>query len=113
MIDPFSFGIGTAWGLFTLLCWTVTLHDRAAKWRRYRDPRSRRELLFIGMLWFIAAGWCLLLFLSVIRDIADVGAVARGLLFGSTIGVFTLAGLVSAMPTFQRAWGRFRARWGR
>lgn len=97
MIDPFNFVVGTAWGTFSFFCWSVIVRSRWRKWRTFRDARSRRELLFTAPLWAISVAWAIVLFLSVTRDVVDVGPVIRGLLFGIGVGMYTVAGLFGAI----------------
>lgn len=99
MIDPVNFAIGVTWGIFTFGCWTITMRGRWSSWRRNRDRRARRELLFITPLWAISLLWGLVLFFSVIRDLADVGTAVRGLLFGVGVGLYTFAGMMGAIGT--------------
>ena len=97
MIDPVSFLIGMLWGGSTFLSYSIVLWDRWDRWRKMRDRRSRRELVAMVPLWIVSLLFGLVLFLSVIRDVADVGASVRALLFGITCGVFTAAGVMSAL----------------
>jgi hypothetical protein len=102
MIDPFSFAIGTAWGLVTFSAWSIVLWDRIVSYRVFHDPRAKRELLFIVPLWGVSLAWCITLFLSVVRDVADVGSAVRGILFGFGVGLYTFAGVVAALRSLRR-----------
>lgn len=102
MLDPFAFVFGSAWGTFTLLTWGLVLRGRWRMWRKHRDRRAKRELLFVAPLWGISMLWGIVLFFSAIRDVADVGVVVRGLLFGFGIGMYTLAGLMGAFGSRRK-----------
>lgn len=102
MIDPFTFGFGTVWALLTVACWSVVLRDRWGNWKGKHDLRAKGELIFIVPLWAISVVWGVVLFLSVIRDVADAGAAVRGLLFGFGVGLYTLAAVVGAVGTRKK-----------
>lgn len=93
-MDPVNIGIGFGWGGVTIWAWSVLLHRSYRSWKYRGDPRSRREVRFIGILWVCALVFSVALLVAVLIPESDQPSAA---LFGLFCGMFTVAGATLAM----------------
>jgi uncharacterized membrane protein len=94
MTDPINLLIGTLWGGATVWAWSVVLWRSYRSWIVRHDPRSRRELRFMGILWLCALSFSLALMIVVVTPDQETG---RKALFGLFCGMFTVAGATLAL----------------
>jgi L-asparagine transporter-like permease len=88
-VNPVNLLIAGVWGGVTLWAWTVVLLRSRRSWTKRRDPRSRRELRFVGILWVCAVLFVFALMVAVFLPDTQT---LRAALFGLFCGMFTVAG---------------------
>lgn len=80
------------WGIASTLVWGAVVTDALGDWHRYRDRRSKRQLLRDGALFVTAAGSTFAV-LGVL--VGEAGTTPRGLALAAALGSFLGAGIVT------------------